>query len=121
MTPAQINMNNPRWQRAIQVLNRMDPYRRQIFDTIKADEQFANEEMRSYLQGLDLASRQQAQDRRYGLARNQQRLNEREASSAEALGYLSLPVQALSGYGEYKNKQAEIKRNKYLASLFKGA
>jgi hypothetical protein len=145
MTPAQINMNNPRWQRAVQVLSRMGPERKAIFDTIAADTEFADREMRSYLIGADLAARKLAQqrnvelnDRRlkqnrelsekrlafdkrrsdqgYRLKRKKLDYSKDEAGKAETIGYLNVGVEGISGLADLKEKR---RRSRDLRSLAK--
>lgn len=148
MTPARINMNNPRWQRAVQVLSRMGPERKAIFDTIVADTQFADQEMRSYLAGADLAARRLAQQRNAELAQkrmaqrkefaqdelryNKRRANQGyrlrknrldftsdEAGKAETIGYLNLGVQGVSGLADLKEKRRRAKDLRSLAQIYR--
>jgi len=148
MTPAKINMNNPRWQRAVQVLSRMGPERKAIFNTILADTQFADEEMRSYLAGADLAARKLAQNRnveltgkrleqskdlalqnlafantqanrRSRLAKNELDFAKDEANKAETIGYLDVGVSGLSGLADLKEKKNRAKQLRSLASYYK--
>ena len=126
-------LNNPRWQKAVQRLSRLDPERKAIFDTIAADEVYADQEMRQYLLGARDAADQLNRDRSYKLSQDrlayrtrrsesalslkedEQDWQKGQAKKAQGLGWLNIGVSGLAGVGDYMDKRRQIKHNRTLA------
>ena len=70
-------MNNPRYQKAILKMSRMDPTRQAILDTVIADTAFAKEDMRNRLAMMKLAAQKTANEQSLELGEGRLELGER--------------------------------------------
>jgi hypothetical protein len=137
-------LNNPRYQKAVLKMARMDPTRKAILDTVIADEAFADAEMRNRLAMMRLAAQKTANKRNlslnerriglregelqfkkdradvgYGIAEERFDIAKDDADLAEKLGYANIGLSGLRGYTDLKEKQRKTKQLQGLASLFK--
>ena len=137
-------LNNPRYQRAVQKMARLDPTRKAILDTVIADEAFADQDMRKRLAMMQLAAQKTAHQRNIGLnerriglqegelafkkdradvgydmASDKFRMDRNDANLAENLGYANIGLSGLRGYTDLKEKKRKTKQLQDLVSLFK--
>ena len=137
-------LNNPRYQKAVQKMARLDPTRKAILDTVIADEAFADADMRNRLAMMQLAAQKTANQRNIGLnerriglqegelafkkdradvgydmASDKFRMDRNDANLAENLGYANIGLSGLRGYTDLKEKKRKTKQLQDLASLFK--
>ena len=137
-------LNNPRYQKAILKMSRMDPTRQAIVDTVIADETFADQEMRNRLAMMRLAAQKTANERslslgegrlalgekrlafdkqradaRYDLAGEKFDIGKDDSATAQNIGWVNLGVSGLQGYNELKEKKRKAKRDEDLASIFR--
>jgi len=129
-------LNNPRYQKAVQKMARLDPTRRAILDTVIADTAFADQDMRNRLALMNLEARKLSQtrdidlrekqmalnkqraDQNYNLAQNQMDFSKDEADTAENLGWFNIGTGALGGLGELAQKKRQEKMYRGLADLY---
>ncbi|MHC4753384.1 MAG: hypothetical protein ACYTFW_26410, partial [Planctomycetota bacterium] len=118
-------LNNPQYQRALQVYSRFDPTRKAIIDTVIADRQFANEEMRNKLNLLKMGYERERGEKAHKLDKERLGLQKEAfrtsmdlqkrgldvsskyadylsdtASAAETLGWGNIGVSGLRGYAD---------------------
>ena len=123
MGPQTRFLNNPQYQRAVQIMSRMDPSRRAILDTVIADKHFASEEMRNKLMLMKMGYEKERGKKSHKLAKRrldtsmdlQRRgldieegyvdyLGDR-ADTANMLGWGNIGISGLRGYAELQDKQ----------------
>ena len=121
-------LNNPRYQKAVQKMARLDPTRKAILDTVIADEAFADQDMRNRLAMMQLAAQKTANQRNldmgekrmafnkeradvgYGLASEKFNIDKSDSNLAENLGYANIGLSGLRGYTDLKEKQRKTKQ-----------
>jgi len=111
-------LNSPGYQRMVQRMGRLGPEQKAIFDTIEADEVYANQEMRQYLQGIRLANDRTARDRDYSLRTRDADWRKDQADKAQKVGWANVGIGGLAGIGDYMNKRKETKHLKTLAGIW---
>jgi hypothetical protein len=132
-------LNNPRYQKAVQRMARLDPTRQAILDTVIADEAFADREMRTRLAMMKLAAQKTANQRnldlnerriglqegrlahdkaradaRYGIAEEKFDISKGQSDLAENLGWANIGLSGLRGYTDLREKK---RKTKYLQDL----
>lgn len=138
-------LNNPRYQKAVQKMARLDPTRKAIMDTVIADEAFADRDMRNRLAMMQLAAQKTANQRNIGLnerriglqegelafkkdradvgydmALDRFRMDRSDANLAENLGYANMGLSGLRGYTDLKEKKRKTKQlNELIGTITK--
>ena len=137
-------LNNPRYQRAVQKMSRMDPTRNAILDTVIADEAFADAEMRNRLAMMRLAAQKTGNERNlklgegrlaldekrlaydknrsdasYGISRDKMDMNKDDAALAKNLGWGNIAVSGVQGLADLRNQKRQTELYRGLASLYK--
>ena len=139
--------NNPRYQRAVQIIGRYNPRQKAIFNTVAADKAFAATEMGKRIQllrmatsektakgnldisrgRLDLAGRRlrydnQQTNRRMDLAEDQYDLAKKHSNIAELMGVGDVGLKTYFGSKDIENKERLAQMiNKDRKRLFPGA
>jgi len=129
-------LNNPRYQKAVQKMARLDPTRNAILDTVIADEAFADAEMRNRLammrlaaqktghaQNLELGEKRLAYDKnradaRYSLAEDTMDMNKKDAALSQNLGWGNIALGGVQGLANLKNQKRQTELYRGLASLY---
>ena len=137
-------LNNPNYQRALQVYSRFDPTRKAIVDTVIADKHFANEEMRNKLMLLKMGYEREREEKTHelrkerfglekeafetgmdlqrrglGLERGYQDYLSDSAGMAENLGWGNIAVSGLRGYADLQDKNRYTDWLRRQTSLYK--
>lgn len=119
-------MNNPRYQRAIQRLNRMSPSEKAVIDTVAADKHFATEEMRNRLSSMRAAAEREFRKSRLGLAerelglrRRAIRFQQRQLPIAYGIGGAGVLASGYLGYQRMKADTEAAERLRRLQGLYR--
>lgn len=125
-------LNDPKYQKQIQKLMRATPDQKAIINTVIADRQFADAEMRKQLELANIAAQELAHEREYELGTGHHELGKEwlefkkeqwakdyelkkeefdiwkdESDLAELLGYGNILVSGLGGIEDLKRKKRE--------------
>ena len=130
MGPQTDFLNNPQYQRALQIYSRFDPTRKALVDTVIADTQFASKEMRDKLTLLKMGMAEKQRERTYELAEEgfdiRKGLEERgldirergldieydyrdslsdQESESDLLGWANIGISGLEGWSDLQRKK----------------
>lgn len=144
MGPQTRFLNNPRYQRALQIYSRFDPTRKAIMDTVIADKHFADEEMRNKLMLLkmgyerergrkehklaeekfeaDIGLRSRGMDieeRGIGIEKGYRDYLSDRADLANMLGWGNIGVSGLRGLVDLRDKQQYTNWLKQMANTYR--
>jgi hypothetical protein len=144
MGPQTRFLDNPQYQRALQIYSRFDPTRKALIDTVLADTQFASKEMQNKLMLMKMGMEEKQRERTHELAeekfRTQKDLGERsldirergfgvqegyqdflgdQESAANLLGWANIGVSGLRGYTDLRDKKRYAKHVRDLASMYR--
>jgi len=134
-------LNNPRYQKAVQKMSRMDPTRSAILDTVIADEAFADAEMRNRLAMMRLAAQKTGNERNlkmgegrlaldekrltydkdrsdasYGIATDTMDMRQDDDALAKKLGWGNIAVSGVQGLADLKKQKRQTDWLNQLAS-----
>lgn len=141
-----INTDNPKYQRLLQRMQAMTPYQRAILDTAVLDENFADQDMKKYIQSMQAGQAKKNQEAQISLGEQRLELNKKaqadryalgqqqlglrqdamdyassQAKQDSLLGLADIGVSGLIGYGDYLADQKKEKRLLDRAALFRQA
>jgi len=114
--------NNPRYQRAIQIMRRYNPRQKAIFNTIAADRAFAATDMGKRIQLLKMGMAERSAKRDFAERKKDYKRAKKYGTIAELMGVGDIGLKTYFGTQDIKHKERIAQMiNKDRKKLYPGA